>query len=114
MKKYCFFIVFAFALFFTSCGDRNELLKYVPADARVLAKVDVNSLKTKVGAEIVKHPELLSGIENNPAIEKLLAVGVDYDKDAYIFAFSEDVEMGVVVSTQDFLESIDELKEKTV
>ena len=114
MKKYCFFIVLAIALFFTSCGDRNELLKYVPSDARVLAKVDVNSLKTKVGAEIVKHPELLSGVENNPAIEKLLAVGVDYDKDAYIFAFSEDVEMGVVVSTQDFLESIDEFKEKIV
>ncbi len=95
MKKYCFFIVLAIALFFTSCGDRNELLKYVPSDARVLAKVDVNSLKQKVAAEIVKHPELLP--VNNPAIEKLLAVGVDYDKDAYIFAFSEDVEMGVVV-----------------
>ena len=50
MKKYCFFIVLAIALFFTSCGDRNELLKYVPSDARVLAKVDVNSLKQKVAA----------------------------------------------------------------
>ncbi|MGN0206571.1 MAG: hypothetical protein ACI4BC_04955 [Muribaculaceae bacterium] len=112
MKKYCFFIVLAIALLFTSCGNRNELLKYVPTDASVLAKVDVNSLKNKVEAEIVKHPELLSGVENTPAVEKLRALDIDYDKDAYFFACADDVEMGLVIPANGFLESIDEFKGK--
>lgn len=112
MKKYCFFIVLAIALLFTSCGNRNELLKYVPTDANVLAKVDVNSLKNKVEAEIVKHPELLSGVENTPAVEKLRALDIDYDKDAYFFACADDVEMGLVIPANGFLESIDEFKGK--
>lgn len=100
MKKFIL-LLGVLALGFTSCSKKSENLKVIPKDAMAVVSFDLQSLYKKVDVEELqqlksfqkikealnndnnKMGKIFSEILNNPK-----ASGIDFKKNAYLFAFN--------------------------
>lgn len=83
IKRLAFLLAFVAAVvMFTSCGQKHK--EYIPADSKVVGKIDVKAFFDQTGAD---HEKLMADMEEylGDDVEKIKEMGLDVKDPIYIF-----------------------------